>query len=549
MSEEHANIYNSYYDLAKPPTEQQVQRGFVKNKPSVVFTLVPPTHKLQNGRRYTIDATKNKGMASAITYHGLPSNAVPTHTHIVTKTQEALNLFDELRWNEHVEDLKSQELKNEEKLAKFKADKLNKFDAKGAKLTDKKLKSLDEKITQVEANLATLLQAVEKTSSRALDVLKNLMGPLKDTVKDVAAEYFDTEVTTTVTRWDVVDIRYMKDINETDKLLIPLTEYTGDVADEEADDTPEYRLCVVAKLETQDVTSKPRKDLIAIAAIAYRLLAKKYGYGLAEAQKGFMRNNIKFLNGLTCTAWAEMLKQINKYIPLLTTYKDDEQYRDNPDIPNERKSLNEVEMCQVILGSMTSQIQEAYEVQNPSQKIVTELAPMVETLDALLKQAKSNRAKEQKEKATTPNPTKNSQKKGKEGKAAKKGGGGGGGGDKEHSPSNPRDGGCPDCQRKGKAAWWTHCFSDCRFNKKNNNSSSTNTRQLRDHDLSADDAEMFARFKQWSESERGRDRDHYRHERKRSRSPDRRYDDDYHRGRSYDRDRDYRSGSRNRGYG
>ena len=78
-------------------------------------------------------------------------------------------------------------------------------------------------------------------------------------------------------------------------------------------------------------------------------------------------------------------------------------------------------MCQVILGSMTSQIQEAYEVQNPSQKIVTELAPMVETLDALLKQAKSNRAKEQKEKSTTPNPTKNSQKKGKEGKAAKKG--------------------------------------------------------------------------------------------------------------------------------
>ena len=106
--------------------------------------------------------------------------------------------------------------------------------------------------------------------------------------------------------------------------------------------------------------------------------------------------------------------------------------------------LNEVQMCQVILGSMTSQIQEAYEVQNPSQKIVTELAPMVETLDALLKQAKSNRAKEQKEKSTTPNPTKNSQKKGKEGKAAKKGGGGGGGGDKEYSLTNPKDGGCPD---------------------------------------------------------------------------------------------------------
>lgn len=547
MSEE---IYNAYCDLAKPPTENQVHRGYIKNKSSVPFTLVPPTHKSQNGRRYTIEASKNKGMASAITYYGLPINAVPTHTQIVIKTQEALNLFDELCWNEHVEDLKSQELKLEEKLAKFKADKLNKFDAKGAKLNDKKLKSTEEKITQCEANLATLLQGVEKTSNRALDVFKNLMGPLKDTVKEVAAEYFNTEVTTTVTKWNVVDIRYMKDINDTDKLLIPLTEYNGDVDDEEADDTPEYRLCVVAKLDTQEVTSKPRKDLIAIAAIAYRLLAKKHGYGLAEAQRGFLRNNIKFHNGLTCTAWAELLKKINGYIPLLTTYKDDEQYKDNPDIPNERKSLNEVEMCQVILGSMTSQIQEAYEVTNPSQKIVTELAPMVETLDALLKQAKSNRAKEQKEKATTPNPTKTSQKKGKDGKASKKGGGGGGGGDKQdHSPTNPRDGGCPDCQKKGKSAWWTHCFADCRHNRNKNNSSSTNTRQLHDHDLSAADAEMFAKFKQWSESERGRDRDYYRHERKRSRSPDRRYDDDYHRGRSYDRDRDYRSGSRNRGYG
>ena len=177
MSEE---IYNAYFDLAKPPTEQQVQRGFIKNKSSVTFTLVPPSHKLQNGRRYTIDPTRNKGMASSVTYYGLSLNAVPTHTHIVTKTQEALNLFDELRWNEQVEDLMSQELKNEEKLAKFKADKQNKFDAKGAPLSDRKLKQLDEKITQCESNIATLVQGVEKTSSRALDVLKNLMGPLKE---------------------------------------------------------------------------------------------------------------------------------------------------------------------------------------------------------------------------------------------------------------------------------------------------------------------------------------------------------------------------------
>ena len=546
MSEE---IYNAYGDLAKPPTENQVHRGYIQNSSSVPFKLVPPP-KSHSGRKYTIEASKNKSMASSLTYYGLALNAVPTHTQIVIKTQEALNLFEELCWNDHVEDLKSQMLKIEEKLAKFKADKLNKFDAKGAKLNDKKLKSTEEKITQCEANLATLLQGVEKTSNRALDVFKNLMGPLKDTVKEVAAEYFNTEVTTTVTKWEAVDIRYMKDINDTDKLLIPLTEYNGDVDDEEADDTTEYKLCVVAKLETQEVTSKPRKDLEAIAEIAYRLLAKKHGFGLAEAQRGFFRNNIKFHTGLTCTAWAELLKKINGYIPLLTTYNDDEQYKDNPDIPNERKSLNEVEMCQVILGSMPRQIQEAYEVTNPSQKIVTELAPIVDTLDALLKQAKSNRAKEQKEKATTPNPTKTSQKKGKDGKASKKGGGGGGGGDKQdHSPTNPRDGGCPDCQKKGKSAWWTHCFADCRHNRNKNNSSSTNTRQLRDHDLSAADAEMFEKFKQWSESERGRDRDYYRHERKRSRSPDRRYDDDYHRGRSYDRDRDYRSGSRNRGYG
>ena len=542
-------IYNAYGDLAKPPTENQVHRGYIQHASLVPFKLVPPTKNPQ-GRKYTIEPSKNKNMASSATYYGLALNTVPTHTDIVIKTQEAINLYDELNWKEHVEDLLSQELTIEEKLAKFQADKQNKFDAKGAKLDKKELKSIEDKIKQCEATRDNLVKGVEKTSSRALDVFKNLMGPLKDTVKEIATAYFNTEVTTTVTKWCVVKIRYMKDPNDADKLLIPLTEFFGDVDDEEADDTTEYKLCVVAKLVTHDVTSTPRKDLDAIAVIAYRLLAKKHGFGLAEAQRAFFRNNIKFHPGLTCKAWAELLEKINSYIPLLTTYKDDEQYKDNPNIPDERKSLNEVEMSQVILGSMPRQIQESYEVTNPSQTIVTELAPMVKTLDALLKQAKSNRAKEQKEKATTSNPTKNSQKKGKDGKATKKGGGGGGGGgDKqEHSPTNPKNGGCADCQQKGKSAWWNHGLADCRFNRRNNNSSSTNTRQLRDHDLSSADAELFAQFKRWSESERERDRDYYRHERKRSRSPDRRYDDDYHRGRSHDRDRDYRSGSRNRGY-
>ena len=190
---------------------------------------------------------------------------------------------------------------------------------------------MDEKIAQCEANISTLTQAIEKTSSRALDILKKLMGPLKDTIKDIAVEYFDTEVTTSVTRWAVVQIRYMKDVSDPDKLLIPLTEYTGDVDDEEDEDTAEFKRCVIAKLVSQDVTSKPKKDLLAISAIAYLLLAKKYGWGLAEAQKSFMRNNVKYPQGLTATAWADLLQRVNKFIPLLTTFKDDEQYKDHPD--------------------------------------------------------------------------------------------------------------------------------------------------------------------------------------------------------------------------
>jgi hypothetical protein len=549
MSDDFDSLYNAYYSLPKPPTEKQVQRGWVKNKPSVVFTMVPPSQKLAHGPKSVIDASKhqNKGMASSISYYALPANAVPTHTHIVWKTQELLNIIEELGWNEQVEDLQSQALRNEEKLAKFMADKQNKFDAKGASLSDKKLKSVDEKIAQCEANLSTLTQAIEKTSSRALDILKKLMGPLKDTIKDIAVEYFDTEVTTSVTRWAVVQIRYMKDVSDTDKLLIPLTEYTGDVDDEEDEDTAEFKRCVIAKLVTQDVTSKPKKDLLAIAAIAYLLLAKKYGWGLAEAQKSFMRNNVKYPQGLTAAAWADLLQRVNKFIPLLTTFKDDEQYKDHPDVHDERNCLSEVEMCSVILGSMPNAIQEAYEVQNPHQKIVTELAPMVQTLDALLKQAKSKREKEQKEKETNPNPTKTSQKKGK---AAKKGNGGGKSGGDDASPTKPRDGGCPDCKKKGLAAWWTHGHAGCRFNKNNNRTTSTNTRQLHDHDVKTGNEELFAQFLQWQESG-GHKRDHYRHERKRSRSPDRGYRDDYHRSRSYerDRDRDYRSSSRNRGYG
>ena len=155
-------IYNAYGDLAKPPSENQVHRGYIQHASLVPFKLVPPT-KSPPGRKHTIEPSKNKNMASSATYYGLALNAVPTHTDIVIKTQEAINLYDELNWKEHVEDLMSQELTVKEKLAKYQADKQNKFDAKGAKLDDKKLKSTEDKIAQCETNLATLVRGVEKT--------------------------------------------------------------------------------------------------------------------------------------------------------------------------------------------------------------------------------------------------------------------------------------------------------------------------------------------------------------------------------------------------
>eukprot|EP00986_Skeletonema_menzelii_P013401 scaffold7742_cov199-Skeletonema_menzelii.AAC.1 len=109
-------------------------------------------------------------------------------------------------------------------------------------------------------------------------------------------------------------------------------------------------------------------------------------------------------------------------------------------------------------------------------------------------------------------------------KKTKNGGGGGGGSNKPYSPENPKDGGCSNCQKNGKQAWYTHGTQPCRIYEidgtlKKGQSQGGKHRGVRDHHKDENYEEsLLQRLEDRMESKRRRERDHYRHDRRESRS-------------------------------
>ena len=538
-----ASIYMPYSNLGddkNKPTEKMVTRGYIENKDKVVFPMFPGP-KLTNGRSHTIDGGK-QNTQTTVKYFALPTTGVHI-LHLVLKFVEFNHLLSELGWDAHEAKLLSTEEDNKQEHAKLKCNALNKFSDDGTPLSGAPLAKIEKQVIAIEKLISFSVKAINTTADRASQMLGRLVGAYQSKLNNITTNYFKSTSSHSVQRWDVIKVPCCKNPVDPTKMMFPLMKYEGDV-DETTDETSDYKMQYMAVFHTVEVEAHRRKTLKAIQLMSYKLLVDVHGYGLAEATRTYLERNIRFPVTLvfTCKEWSDMLVAINNYLPYLTTFKDDERYKDNAEIPRANVEFTQVELCKILLHSMPDYVRTALNVQSPHKLVETDLTPLVERIDAILVQRKADRNLDKAIKTNPkPGPTKPSNQK-------KQGGGGGksGGGDKSQykksSPENPRDGGCSNCQKAGKGAWHTHGTRNCHIFNTDGSKKGSRGRDLRDHDKKAEMEDLYDMFNKFQNS---RDkRDHYRHERRdrsrsrshsrsRSRSPghrrskSRRYDDRY----------------------
>lgn len=520
--------YNNLRDDQKKPTAQQVQKGYIEDKDNVTFPVYPLA-KPVNGKKHTIDGGTTA--RTTVTFFAL-GNGSGAASSLCLKLVEYNSLLSEVGWDEKEEEYMGTLVTIEKALAIKQAAVQNKFDAAGKDLTADEIKALKKEINNHLKDIKSHRNAIDTNADRASSMLGRLVGPYNSQFNTILAEYMHPSSTRPyeVMEWTPAPFAFTKDPVDNTKLMIPLIDYDGTVYDDK-DDTPDYRMCKKALFKSVVKTGSRLRTLAGISKVAYHLLVEVHGYGLAEVQRKYLMWNIKFHTTFTCKAWASMLKSINRLLPYLSTHKDDPQYANNPLIVRANVPFNEVEMCNILLSSMPSQIRDALRVQSPNSPLELELDPLVARIDAILTHQKNQRTLQ---KDVTRNGPPNANQKNQQ-KSGKSGNGGGGGNPNKTSEQNPKDGGCSNCQKNGITAWFTHGTNKCRIFEVNGNRKK-DTRNVNDHAQVSIQEQVAAAIKSEFEARDARARDHYRHDRReRSRS------------RSRSRSPSYRSRSRRRG--
>ena len=117
------------------------------------------------------------------------------------------------------------------------------------------------------------------------------------------------------------------------------------------------------------------------------------GYGRAEIQKRYMTNHALFPNDLTMEvkAFAEMLVDMNKNIPLLPSLKDHPEYINNDDVPQGNLPLSNLEMCTILMDCMPRDVQLAFQAKNPTDQLRFDIMLLAEELQPLVRECAGTR--------------------------------------------------------------------------------------------------------------------------------------------------------------
>jgi hypothetical protein len=112
-----------------------------------------------------------------------------------------------------------------------------------------------------------------------------------------------------------------------------------------------------------------------------------------------MRNHAPFPADLSMQvkAFANVLIEMNKNLPLLPCYKDNPLYENDENVPNASVALSNMELCSILLNSMPTEVQGRFNKMNPTDSLrfdlialARELQPMVNAISDEHKKRNNN---------------------------------------------------------------------------------------------------------------------------------------------------------------
>lgn len=223
------------------------------------------------------------------------------------------------------------------------------------------------------------------------------MGDKKQTYDNIVHELLETSVTHTVTKYKMKKVAFFCN-PDTKELEGGRADHMDDT--DPADNTDANITYMWARVPVQVENTGPRGlSLAGINHCIRQHAVQVGGCGRAEIQRTYMRNHAPFPADLSMTvkAFADVLIEMNKNLPLLPCYKDNPTYEDDDDVPNASVALSSMDLCSILLDSMPKEVQGRFNEINPMDSLrfdlnglARELQPMVNAISEERKKRNNN---------------------------------------------------------------------------------------------------------------------------------------------------------------
>eukprot|EP00984_Skeletonema_dohrnii_P013321 scaffold5496_cov144-Skeletonema_dohrnii-CCMP3373.AAC.1 len=500
-----STIYTAFETLnekekASVSKDQQLERGYVNNAP--LLPARPPV-SIKTGQKKSVE----NGNGNVHYYYQLP----PVGTkwvHLMLKLEEARSLQDELQWSTEYAANAQALLDHKKALLILQAELANKKLADGKSVNTS---SHQGKIKSTEGRIRSTAKAIKDNAHKAAITVATMMGPYGAIFTKIVDSFHTTPLSFIKTEHIIEKLPCMKDPTDTTNLIYPLEIYDQDDSfDPTVTDTAEYKIQSVVKESTSEVTEAPTKTLKTIQECMFKLLIKQAGYGTAEDQRDYLFQNMRFPTSyaLSVKEFADQIKAINGFLPKMTSFKDDPTHAADPEIVRANVELNNVDLCKVLLNSMPNRLREKYKVLNPHSTVVKDYDSLVEQLDAIVVELKSERNAAQRNPGGGRNGNANGNSNGNSNansSSSRNGNNNPRNNQRNQNGNNnqPVGGGCANCQKykPDSNAWKSHPKERCRiFNV--DGTRKKKPYELHDHRKDDEDKEDFEDFRKFQAMKR-----------------------------------------------
>ena len=356
-----AQFYSPLVNLRIKLSTKTTEYGTVRNKPLVVIPIAPPE-----------DIKESK---SVKTFKVEVGDNFKGHYNTLTSLSMPAFVFAQMHFDNMLKSSKLvQMIKNDEQSLKDHEDIVATLDVKkrnnGGNLSNEDKSALKE----AERTVSDAKELIEENVEKLFRAYEEITAARQTKWNFLVTNRCHTECVFTVNEVQVIKEAFKVDANGA-KTEERFPEKDNELSEDSTANTGwmfTWRWCRVNR--SRDAMRG--KSLADFLWCRTRHLQQEFGeFGHAEAQFGYMMNNIKIPVGCTVDAFNFMIEHVSSIMYLLPSIRDDPNpvYQNGAldHITRRNKAFAEGEMCQMLMNAMPTKVQEDWRNDNRRQLIPT----------------------------------------------------------------------------------------------------------------------------------------------------------------------------------